>query len=395
MTTVIAKAPMPEGLSSVGATALREHRRLRGAELTRPLPKTWFLPVLILVSTQSIAILLVLSAVFGGGDTSIIGLGFAALLAIVGLAIAAVAMWLNRPFPEGAHGYAVVLPQVPRFMTALSSELGGTYQVTFDLAATLSFLDAHGIASVPRVALERLNLIRPERHRIEGARRGRPVAVEVVIGRPYSVPRGLRAKRDQQGCHLFVLAAGASGAEHFQSLGEHDGFEAFAVLGGIVLVRSLRSGLPLPEAVLGALDRLGAWQPPKPFPNPLSDASLPACTTAHHAVEAFLSALRDAAYDRALLFAAPSLGHGQWMEISAPVLEHIVTAGGVRPVAWTWSDIAEGALAAELDGAKLRFADGRELPVEIQLEKIDGTYRVSYYAGLGHRRVDPALRSAA
>jgi hypothetical protein len=65
-----------------------------------------------------------------------------------------------------------------------------------------------------------------------------------------------------------------------------------------------------------------------------------------------------------------------------------------RPVAWTWSFIAEGALAAELDDAKLRFADGRELVVEIQVENAEGTYRVSYYAGLGYRRVDPALRSA-
>lgn len=267
--------------------------------------------------------------------------------------------------------------------------------MSFDLAATLAFLDAQGIASVPRASLERLHLGRPERHRVEGARRRRPVAVEVVIGQPYSKPRGSRAARDRVGGHVFVFVAGASDASHFQSLGELDGFEVFAVFGGVVLAKSLREGLPSPQSVVDAIDRLGAWQPPQPLPE-AAPGSLPSsCTTAHDAVGAFLSALRDAAYDRALLFASPSLGHGQWMEISAPVLEHIVQSAGVRPVAWSWSAIAEGALAAELDGVKLRFSDGRELPVEIQLEKADGTYRVSYYAGLGYRRVDPALRAAS
>lgn len=126
---------------------------------------------------------------------------------MLGVAIAVLALWITRPFPEGPHGYAVIRRQMPQFTSALSSQLGGTHQVTFDLAATLAFLDAHGFASVPRAALDRLNLARPERHRVEGTRRGRHVAVEVVIGPPYSLSYRSRAAHDRVGGHVFVISS--------------------------------------------------------------------------------------------------------------------------------------------------------------------------------------------
>jgi len=356
-------------MSDAGVAGLREHRRLRALSYAAK-ERLW---AVALVCIVFFLVMVAISYFFGGPIVA----GAMGGSLVFAAALVGVVRWrASSVSAEEAQRYASLHAQLPTFLTSCSRALGAGVSLAPTLAETLRFLEAYGIGPVPQAALRRLNMRELSRHRIEGAHQGRPLALEVLLGK-------LMADANDHdpanpgvtltvGPHLFVFVAGA--CEQAPPAVIHS-FRVWPTSGGVTLQRSIANGFPTIEELVDVLGRLGPWRAPHALAPSTAEIAF---TSAQAAGEAFLGALRDKDYGRALLATHPDIAYREELESSPASLESFARRAGLEPLSWSWPLVLS---RKDFDlcwgGIRIRVPSG-EMTAMLLFQHLVGSWRLLY-----------------